>query len=103
MPTEENEKNKIYFKDENGKLQKLKVVKDVDITLKENKELIDFISNDGSLEIDFKLKKYSKKRFKKLLMSKGIQRIEAEKYSVLAGKRNLRDDFGLICICLEIF
>ena len=86
MPTEGFEEGKLYFQNEDGEL----------------KEFAKKLENDGSLEFEFKLKKYSKKRFKKILMSNGIQRNEAEIYSYIAGRTNSRDDYTIICICLGI-
>lgn len=106
MPTEGFEEGKLYFEDENGEYKVLGITKDVELNFEEDeelKQLIKDLENNETYEFDFKIKKYSKKRFKKLLMSKGIQRNEARIYSYLAGKRNIRDDYGMISIFLGIF
>lgn len=106
MPTEGFEECKLYFEDENGELKELGITKDIETYIEEDKEinkLIKDLENNETYEFEFKIKKYSKKRFKKLLMSKGIQRNEARIYSYLAGKRNIRDDYGIITIFLGIF
>ena len=50
-------------------------------------------------ELEVKLKKYSKKKFKKLLMAQGIQRNDAEIFATIAGDKKSyihRNDFRLI-------
>ena len=50
-------------------------------------------------ELEIKLKKYSKKRFKKLLMAQGIQRNDAEIFASISGDKKswiIRNDFGLM-------
>lgn len=104
MPTEEFEEGKLYFKDENGELKELGITKDVELNFEEDEELKQLIKDlENNETYEFKIKKYSKKRFKKLLMSKGIQRNEAIIYSYLAGKRNIRDYYGIATILLGIF
>ena len=106
MPTEGFEEGKLYFEDENGELKELGITKDVEPKFEKDeelKQLIKDLENNETYELKLKINKYSKKRFKKLLMSKGIQRNEARIYSYLAGKRNIRDDYGIATILLGIF
>ena len=96
MPTEGIEKGKIYFKgkdDEEYKELGAGVVLEPSFTEKEVKEINNICSAaSGELTFNIKTKKYRRKRFKKLLMSRGIQRNEAEIYSRLFCKTQLELD-----------
>lgn len=55
----------------------------------------------GKIEIDVKIKKYKKKRFKKLLMAQGIQRNDAEIFASISEDEKApikRNNFGLILV-----
>ena len=106
MPTEEFEKSKLYFKSQDDKEYKelgTGTIEFNSIETEENehfKEMEDLYNKTGfTAELEIKLKKYSKKRFKKLLMSYGIQRDDAEIFATIAGDKKsylTRNDFGLI-------
>lgn len=85
MPTEGFEKCKIYFKcqdDEEYKELGTGTVLEPTLIEEEEKEINNICSaTEGEYTFNIKTKKYRRKRFKKLLMSKGIQRNEAEIYS----------------------
>ena len=107
MPTEGFEKGRIYFKGKDDKEYKELGVGTIESTSleseennKEWKKIEDLYNETGfTAELTIKLKKYSKKRFKKLLMSQGIQRNDAEIFATIAGDKKScvsRNDFGLI-------
>lgn len=107
MPTEGLEKGKIYFKSKDDEKYKELGVGSIEFNAeeaeennKELKELEDLYKETGfTTELEIKLKKYSKKRFKKLLMAQGIQRNDAEIFATIAGDKKSylnRNDFGLI-------
>ena len=107
MPTKGFEKGKIYFKgkdDEEYKELGVGTVESISLEAEENnkewKKLEDLYNETGfTVELEVKLKKYSKKRFKKLLMSQGIQRNDAEIFATIAVDQKsyiTRNDFGLI-------
>lgn len=83
MPTEKFEKGKIYFKGKDDEEYKeLGIGTALETSLTEDKEInniCDITSEEFTFNI--KTKKYRRKRFKKLLMSKGVQRNEADIYS----------------------
>ena len=85
MPTEGFEKGKIYFKskdDEEYKELGTGTVLEPSFTEQEEKEINNICSaTEGEYTFNIKTKKYRRKRFKKLLMGRGIQRNEAEIYS----------------------
>lgn len=82
MPTEGMEKGKLYFKskeDEEYKELGTGTVLEPSFTEVEEKEINELRSAaEKQFTFNIKTKKYRRKRFKKLLMSKGIQRNEAE-------------------------
>ena len=107
MPTEGFEKGRIYFKgkdDEEYKELGVGTIESTSLEAEENnkewKKLEDLYNETGfTVELEVKLKKYSKKRFKKLLMSQGIQRNDAEIFATIAVDQKSyisRNDFGLI-------
>ena len=87
MPTEEIKKGEIYFKAKDDKEYKKLgrgTVTEINYTEAENKpEEIKKLSfpQEGEIIFNIETKRYKKKRFKKLLMSKGVQRNTAEYYS----------------------
>ena len=87
MPTEETQKVKYIFKTEDDKEYKKLgrgTVTEINYTEAENKpEEIKKLSfpQEGEIIFNIETKRYKKKRFKKLLMSKGVQRNTAEYYS----------------------
>lgn len=87
MPTEENKKGEIYFKAKDDKDYKKigrGTVTEINYVEAENKleEIKDLsFPQKGEIILDIETKRYKKKRFKKLLMSKGTQRNTAEYYS----------------------
>lgn len=106
MPTEGFEKSKIYFKSKDDEEYKELGVGTIEYNAEEaeeNKLLEDlnktYDEKGYTAELEIKLKRYSKKRFKKLLMSYGIQRNDAEIFATIAGDKKSyirRNDFGLI-------
>lgn len=106
MPTEGFEKGKIYFKSQEDEEYKELGVGTIEFNAEEAeenehfKEMEDLYNETGfTVELEIKLKKYSKKRFKKLLMSYGIQRDDAEIFATIAEDKKsylTRNDFGLI-------
>ena len=98
---ENSVKGTAFYIDKNGEYQEIGKIED--IKQEENNEfneMEDSYKETGfTAELEVKLKKYSKKKFKKLLMSYGIQRNDAEIFATIAGDRKSylsRDDFGLI-------
>lgn len=106
MPTEGFEKSKIYFKSKDDEEYKELGVGTIEYNAEEaeeNKLLEDlnktYDKKGYTAELEIKLKRYSKKRFKKLLMAQGIQRNDAEIFATIAGDKKsciMRNDFGLI-------
>ena len=106
MPTEEFENKKMYFMaidDEEYKELGTGTVEFNSEEIEESehfKKMEDLYNKTGfTAELEVKLKKYSKKRFKKLLMAQGIQRNDAEIFATIAGDKKScihRNDFGLI-------
>ena len=100
MPTEESEKGKLYYKaqgeaeyKELGTVTEISVKPSEETTETDIKEFTkESYPFSGTAEITLKIRTYKRKRFKKLLMSKGIQRNIAEILSRIL-KRN---DFTLI-------
>lgn len=84
MPTEEHKKGKIYFKAIDDDEYKELAISNVECTV-ENKEKLKAVQRtyeaEGEVESTIETQKYKRKRFKKLLMSRGIQRNTAEIYS----------------------
>lgn len=100
---ENSVKGTAFYIDKNGEYQEIGPVQEVSFTEEKNEEfnkLEDLYNETGfTAELEIKLKKYSKKRFKKLLMSYGIQRNDAEIFAVIVGDKKsciFRNDFGLI-------
>lgn len=106
MPTEEFEKGKIYYKSKDDKEYKELGTGTLEISSIEEGEKDIFEKPEElydkkgfKIEIDVKIKKYKKKRFKKLLMSCGIQRNDAEIFASMTSDKKsylTRDNFGLI-------
>lgn len=101
MPTEENElKRKLYFKVQGeAEYKELGIVTKVSVTSEEEATKIDIeglikeiTPFSGSEEISLKIRTYKRKRFKKLLMSRGIQRNIAE----ILSRKLKRNDITLI-------
>lgn len=87
MSTEEIQKSEIYFKSKKDKEYKklgIGTVTEINHAEAENKseEIKDLsFPQKGEIIFNIETKRYTKKRFKKLLMSKGVQRNTAEAYS----------------------
>lgn len=84
MPTEECKLGKVYFKAIDDEYKELKNITDIEEILENDEEPKINQRNyeaEGEIEITIETKKYTRKRFKKLLMSRGIQRNIAEVYS----------------------
>ena len=88
MPTEDTGKSKFYFKTEDGEYKELGTgtLEFSSIEAEENnkewKKLNELYNTKGyTAEIEIQTKKYRRKRFKKLLMSRGVERNLAEIYS----------------------
>lgn len=106
MPTEECKLGKVYFKaidDDEYKELGVGTIEFNAEEAEENELLKDlnktYEEKGYTAELEIKLKKYSKKKFKKLLMSQGIQRNDAEIFATIAGDKKsciMRNDFGLI-------
>ena len=101
---ENSVKGTAFYIDKNGEYQEIGTVESNSLEAGENskewEKLEDLYKETGfTAELEIKLKKYSKKRFKKLLMSYGIQRNDAEIFASIAGDKKsciMRNDFGLI-------
>lgn len=106
MPTEEIGKSKFYLINKNGEAKELGTgtIEFNSVEAEENnkkweelKKIYTTLKEPEEMEI--KLKKYSKKRFKKLLMAEGIQRNDAEIFTIIAGKKGAslhRNSIGII-------
>lgn len=84
MPTEECKLGKVYFKaidDDEYKELNFTNVEEILENDEEPKIKQRNYEAEGEIEITIETKKYTRKRFKKLLMSRGIQRNIAEVYS----------------------
>lgn len=96
MPTEGFEKSRLYFKSKDDKEYKelgTGTILEPSFTEAEEKEINNICSTtSGELTFNIKTKKYKRKRFKKLLMSRGIQRNEAEIYSRMFFRTQLELD-----------
>lgn len=111
MPTEDFNKGKLYYKSKDDKEYKEIGTGTLESSSIEEGEKDIFEKLEGlynkkgfEIEIDIKAKKYKKKRFKKLLMSYGIQRNDAEILTSITSNKKYpvkRDDFGLILIILK--
>lgn len=76
---ENSVKGTIFYIDKDGEYQEIGTIESTSLEAKENskewKKLEDlYKETEFTAELEIKQKKYSKKRFKKLLMSCGIQR-----------------------------
>ena len=101
MPTEEIElKGKLYFKEQGeAEYKELGTVTEVSVTPAQEATEIDIegltkesTPFSGTAEISFKIRTYKRKKFKKLLMARGIQRNIAE----ILSRKLKRNDFTLI-------
>ena len=100
---ENSVKGTAIYIDKDGEYQEIGTVESNSLEAEENDKfnnMEDIYKETGfTAELEVKLKKYSKKRFKKLLMSYGIQRNDAEIFATIAGDKKSyirRNDFGLI-------
>ena len=98
---ESSVKGTVFYIDKNGEYQEIGKIENIKLEEDEKfNEMEDLYKETGFMaELEVKLKKYSKKRFKKLLMSYGIQRNDAEIFATIAGDKKsciMRNDFGLI-------
>lgn len=99
MPTEECKLGKVYFKAiDDDKYRELSFT-NAEVTLENDKKqepmqrpMQRTYEAEGEFEIEVETKKYKRKRFKKLLMSRGIQRNTAEIYSRWFRKTQLELD-----------
>ena len=102
---ENSVKGTAFYIDKNGEYQEIGTVESNSLEAEENDKfnnMEDIYSETGfTAELEVKLKKYSKKRFKKLLMSYGIQRNDAEIFATIAGDKKssiYRNNLGLIMV-----
>ncbi len=101
---ENSVKGTAFYIDKNGEYQEIGTVESNSLEEEENskewEKLEDLYKETGfTAEVEIKVKKYTKKKFKKLLMSYGIQRNDAEIFATIAGDKKsciYRNDFGLI-------
>ena len=101
---ENSVKGTAFYIDKNGEYQEIGTVESNSLEAEENsngwEKIEDLYKETGfTAELEIKLKKYSKKRFKKLLMSYGIQRNNAEIFATITEDKKsciYRNDFGLI-------
>ena len=101
---ENSVKGTAFYIDKNGGYQEIGTVESNSLEAEENskewEKLEDLYKETGfTAEVEIKVKKYTKKKFKKLLMSYGIQRNDAEIFAIIAGDEKSyirRNDFGLI-------
>lgn len=96
MPTEDFNKGKLYYKSKDDKEYKEIGTGTLESSSIEEGEKDIFEKLEGlynkkgfKIEIDIKTKKYKKKRFKKLLMSYGIQRNDAEILTSITSNKNI--------------
>lgn len=105
MPTEESEKGKLYYKAQGeAEYKELGAVTEISVTPSEETtetDIKEFTKESypfsGTAEITLKIRTYKRKRFKKLLMARGIQRNIAE----ILSRKIKRNDITLIN--LDIF
>lgn len=102
MPLESSVKGKMFYINADGEYKELGEAKEIqtiqefgEATKKAGKAMKDFIDTfEGEISIPVEFKRYKRKRFKKLLMARGMQRNQADYYS-----RTLpRTDFSLISL-----
>lgn len=94
MPTEECKLGKVYFKAIDDEYKELNFT-DVEETLENDEEpkiKQRSYEAEGEVEITIETKRYTRKRFKKLLMSRGVQRNTAEVYSRYFNRTQLELD-----------
>ena len=95
MPTEEYKLGKVYFKAIDDDEYKELNFTDVEETLENDEEpkiKQRSYEAEGEVEITIETKRYTRKRFKKLLMSRGVQRNTAEVYSRYFNRTQLELD-----------
>ena len=100
---ENSVKGTAFYIDKNGEYKEIGTIESTSLEAEENnkewEKLEGLYKETGfTAELEVKLKKYSKKRFKKLLMSYGIQRNDAEVFATIAGDKKsyiCRNDIGL--------
>ena len=103
---ENSVKGTAFYIDKNGEYKEIGTIESTSLEAEENnkewEKLEGLYKETGfTAELEVKLKKYSKKRFKKLLMSYGIQRNDAEVFATIAGyeKSSInRNNLGLIMV-----
>lgn len=101
---ENSVKGTAFYIDKNGEYQEIGTVESNSLEAEENnkewEKPEDLYKETGfTAEVEIKVKKYTKKKFKKLLMSYGIQRNDAEIFTIIAGDKKScisRNDCGLI-------
>lgn len=94
MPTEDIGKSKFYLVDKNGQTKELGTGRVESISVEaEGQETYNTCSApEGELTFNIQTKKYRRKRFKKLLMSRGVERNWAEIYSRWLNRTQLELD-----------
>ena len=103
---ENSVKGTAFYIDKNGEYQEIGTVESNSLEEEENskewEKLEDLYKETGfTAEVEIKVKKYTKKKFKKLLMSYGIQRNDAEIFAIIAGDEKSsinRNNLGLIMV-----
>ena len=102
---ENSVKGTAFYIDKNGEYQEIGTVESNSLEAEENDKsnnMEDIYNETGfTAECEIKVKKYTKKRFKKLLMSYGIQRNDAEIFAIIAGDEKSsinRNNLGLIMV-----
>ena len=103
---ENSVKGTAFYIDKNGEYQEIGTVESNSLEAEENskewEKLEDLYKETGfTAEVEIKVKKYTKKKFKKLLMSYGIQRNDAEIFTIIAGDEKSsinRNNLGLIMV-----
>ena len=103
---ENSVKGTAFYIDKNGEYQEIGTVESNSLEAEENskewEKLEDLYKETGfTAEVEIKVKKYTKKKFKKLLMSYGIQRNDAEVFAIIAGDEKSsinRNNLGLIIV-----
>lgn len=94
MPTEDIGKSKFYLVDKNGQTKELGTGRVESISVEaEGQETYNTCSApEGEFTFNIQTKKYRRKRFKKLLMSRGVERNWAEIYSRWLNRTQLELD-----------
>ena len=84
MPLGDSVKGTLFVQDEDGEYKELGHVSSIEFSKELNEDDNDFndfsniLQSEGTVECEISIKRYKKKRFKKLLMSYGIERNLAE-------------------------